>query len=271
MNDGMQSSIVPGDQKTGVGATGAHLAASGVTNGAATGVASGATDGVASRAATGVASGATNAALQTSSIALPAGKSASALVGAASPGSSAYKIGPLDVLDISVFNVPELSKSVQVADSGTVNLPLVGDVPATGRTAQDVERDLTKQLGAKYLQSPQVTVFVKEYNSQRVTIEGAVKKPGVYPIKGKGSLLQYVATAEGPTEMADSDVLVFRDAGGKRTAAKFNLDDIRSGKADDPPIQQGDLIVLNTSGLKTVYQSVMKTLPAFGNFFAVLL
>jgi polysaccharide export outer membrane protein len=94
------------------------------------------------------------------------------------PSSSAYKIGPLDVLDISVFKVAELSKSVQVADGGTINLPLVGEVPAAGKTAQEVETDLTAKLGAKYLQSPQVTVFVKEYNSQRVTVDGAVKKPG---------------------------------------------------------------------------------------------
>ena len=100
-------------------------------------------------------------------------------------------------MDVSVFKVPELSKSVQVADTGTINLPLVGEVPAAGKTAQEVEQDLTKKLGAKYLQNPQVTVFVKEYNSQRVTIEGAVKKPGVYPVRGKTSLLQFIAMAEG--------------------------------------------------------------------------
>ncbi len=80
------------------------------------------------------------------------------------PGARAYKVGPQDVLDISVFKVPELTKSVQVAESGSINLPLVGEIQAAGKTAQDIERDLAKKLGAKYLQSPQVTVFVKEYN-----------------------------------------------------------------------------------------------------------
>ena len=86
------------------------------------------------------------------------------------PTTSGYKIGAMDVLDISVFQVPELTKSVQVADTGTINLPLLGEVEVAGRTAQQVERDLTTKLGAKYLQNPQVTVFVKEYNSHQVTI-----------------------------------------------------------------------------------------------------
>ncbi|MEZ5855394.1 MAG: polysaccharide biosynthesis/export family protein [Hyphomicrobiaceae bacterium] len=72
------------------------------------------------------------------------------------------------------------SKSVQVANSGTINLPLVGDIVAAGRTARDIERDLSAKLGAKYLRNPQVTVFVKEYNSQRITVEGAVNKPDVF-------------------------------------------------------------------------------------------
>ena len=111
--------------------------------------------------------------------------------------TSGYKIGAMDVLDISVFQVPELTKSVQVADTGTINLPLVGEVAVVGKTAQQVERELTTKLGAKYLQNPQVTVFVKEYNSHQVTIQGEIKKPGVFPLKGPTSLLQLVALAGG--------------------------------------------------------------------------
>lgn len=173
------------------------------------------------------------------------------------------------MLEVSVFKVPELSKTVQVADSGTVNLPLVGEIPAAGQTAQDVERNLTKQLGAKYLQNPQVTVFVKEYNSQRVTVEGAVKKPGVYPIRGSSTLLQIIATAEGVTELADNDVAVFREVNGKRLAAKFDLSEIRSGSAPDPQLQQGDTVIISTSALAAVYQNLLKALP-IGTFVALL-
>ncbi len=198
-----------------------------------------------------------------------ASKVADKLTAVATPGSTAYKIGPLDVLDVSVFKVSDLSKTVQVADSGTINLPLVGEIQATGKTAQDLERDLTKQLGAKYLQSPQVTVFVKEYNSQRVTLEGAVKKPGVYPIKGRNSLLQFLATAEGLDANSDSNVLVFRTTNGKRTAAKFDVGEIRSGNVQDPVIQSGDVIVAGSSAVKETVNGLLKLIPAVGMFAAL--
>lgn len=176
---------------------------------------------------------------------------------------SGYLIGPTDILEISVFKVPELSKSVQVADTGTINLPLLGDVQASGKTASEIEKDLTRQLGAKYLKSPQVTVYVKEHNSQRVTIEGAVKKPGVYMIKGTLSLLQLIATAEGvDRDLYSKDVTVFRTVGGNRTSEVFDIDAIREGKAFDPPLQQGDLVVVETSATKSALQNTLKILPA---------
>lgn len=186
------------------------------------------------------------------------------------PGSTAYKIGPLDVLEISVFKVPDLSRSVQVADTGTINLPLLGEVPAGGKTSRELEQYLAKQLGAKYLQSPQVTVYVKEYNSRRVTIEGSVRKPGVFPISQRTTLLQFVAMAGGPTEAADTaDVLVFRGTSTKRSAARFDLDDIRNGGSEDPVIEQGDVIVVNQSMAKTAFGYVMQVLPV-GRLFVPL-
>jgi polysaccharide biosynthesis/export protein len=184
-------------------------------------------------------------------------------------GSSAYKVGALDVLDISVFKAPELSKSVQVADSGTVNLPLIEDIQAAGRTAQEIERDVAAKLGAKYLQKPQVTVFVKEYNSQRVTIEGAVKKPGVFPVRGGNTLLQYLAMAEGLDPNSDSTVLVFRTTDGKRSAAKFDINEVRSGATPDPALVSGDVVVAPSSAMKEAFNNFIKVLP-LASVFALL-
>lgn len=186
---------------------------------------------------------------------------------ASATAGSAYKIGPLDVLEVSVFKVPELSRSVQVAEAGTVNLPLVGEVPAAGRTAQEVERDLTRQLGAKYLQKPQVTVYIKEYNSQRVTVEGAVKKPGVFPFQGRGTLLQSIAMAEGlDTTRASTEVVVFRVADGRRQAAKFDIEAIRAGHVVDPALHAGDVVVVHDSSAKIAFNNILRILPAGGAF-----
>jgi len=187
---------------------------------------------------------------------------ADSLMSGSTPGNSAYKIGPLDVLEVAVFKVKDLESKVQVSEAGTINLPLVGEIPAAGRTAQQIERDLEARLGAKYLRSPQVTVYVKEYNSQRLTVEGAVKKPGVYPLKGKTTLLQCIAMAEGQaTETASSTVIVFRQTGGERSVARFDVDDIRGGKAEDPIMRQGDVIVVDTSTAKVAFNNIVKVLP----------
>lgn len=191
------------------------------------------------------------------------------LTSAATPGSTAYRIGALDVLDVSVFKVPDLSKSVQVSDIGTVNLPLVGEIQAAGRTAREVEQELTALLGKKYLQNPQVTVFVKEYNSQHVTLEGAVSKPGVYPIKGGMSLLQALATASGASATSDETALVFRSIEGKRTAARFDLAQVRSGAAEDPALQAGDVVVVNSSAIKEAFGNIVKALPIASVFAAL--
>jgi polysaccharide export outer membrane protein len=185
---------------------------------------------------------------------------------AATPGNTAYKIGPQDVLEISVFKVPELSRTVQVSEIGTINLPLVGEVPAAGKTAREVELSLSAKLGVKYLQSPQVTVAVKEYNSQRVTIEGAIKKPGVFSIRSKTSLLQLTAMAGGLEDTADhSGLVIIRQANGKRSARKFDIDEIRSGRAQDPAIEQGDIVVVSHSAMKAAWQTFVKGLGVAGS------
>jgi polysaccharide export outer membrane protein len=190
------------------------------------------------------------------------------LAAVATPGNHAYRIGPLDVLDISVFQAPDLSKTVEVADNGTVDLPLIGETPAAGKTAQELQRDLNSKLGAKYLQNPQVTVIIKEFNSSRVTVSGAVKSPGVFPYKGE-TLMQYVSMAGGLAQDSNNVILVLRQDNGKRSAAKFNLADIQTGRANDPTMQSGDVIVADTSVVKQGLNNILKVLPLAG--FAALL
>jgi polysaccharide export outer membrane protein len=115
-----------------------------------------------------------------------------------------------------------------------------------------------------------VSVAIREYNSQRVTVEGAVKSPGVHALKSKTSLLQIVAMSGGlDNASSDSTVVVFRYTGGKRYAARFNLDAIKKGEAQDPPILPGDVVVANSSALKATWGDFLKALPVAS--FALLL
>lgn len=171
------------------------------------------------------------------------------------------------MLEVVVFKAPELTRSVQVADGGTINLPLVGEIVAAGKTSAQVERELASRLGATYMRNPQVNVYVKEFNSQRVTVEGAVKTPGVYPLRGKTSLMQALATAQGTDrDVASSNVMVFRTVDDQRVAAEFDVDAIRSGQAQDPLLRNGDVVVVPTSGSKVVFQNFIKITPLLAAF-----
>ncbi len=182
-------------------------------------------------------------------------------------GSSDYRINPFDVIEISVFQVPELSRSVQVNTVGQFSLPLVGAIDASGKTPGELEREITQRLGERYLQSPDVNVFVKEYQSQRVTIDGAVNSPGVYQLTGNSGLIQVIALARGLDRVADpGGVLVFRTIDGKRHAAAFDIRPIRRGEQPDPRIMGGDVIVVDTSASRTAWRGLRESLGVMGFF-----
>ena len=198
--------------------------------------------------------------------ALPAPDSTSA--DGAYSGASDYRIGAQDLLNISVFGVEELNKDVRVNSNGQVSLPLVGTVMAGGRTIPELESDLAKKYAAGYLQNPQVTVFVKEFTSQRITLEGAVAKPGIYPLTGRTTLLQAIALGGGVDDRtADlGGIVLMRQVGGKRQAAVFDLRQVRRGVAEDPQVYGDDIIVVEQSGSKTALRRFIEAVPAFGIF-----
>ena len=122
-----------------------------------------------------------------------------------------YSIGPEDVLEITVFEVPELSKEVRVEGDGTISLPLLGYLKADGKTAGALQEEIRQLLAEKYLHDPQVSVFIKEYRSQKVFVVGAVKEPGSYPITKKfNTLIDFISQAGGLTEDAGFTLLLIR-------------------------------------------------------------
>jgi len=183
-------------------------------------------------------------------------------------GATDYRIGAQDLLAISVFGVEELNKEVRVNSNGQVSLPLIGAVMAGGKTIPELETELGKKYAGGYLQNPQVTVFVKEFTSQRITLEGAFKKPGIYPITGRTSLLQAVAMGGGvDDQIADlGGIVVMRNVGGKRMAAVYDLRQVRRGVIEDPQLYGDDIVVVEQSGSKTVLRRFVETMPVLGVF-----
>ena len=180
---------------------------------------------------------------------------------------NAYRAGPGDTLTIAVMRVPDLSGDATIDATGDITLPLIGKVTAIGKTTDQLAGDISGKLSAKYLQNPEVRVALKSSSSQRVTVDGSVGAPGIYPIAGTTTLLQAIALAKGTTTDANSrKVAVFRTINGQRQAAAFDLTDIRRGKASDPEIFGNDIIVVDGSASKAALKNVLQTLPLVSIF-----
>ncbi len=121
-----------------------------------------------------------------------------------------YRIGPEDLLEISVFEDEKLNKTVRVSSQGQITLPLIGTLRVKGLTAGDLERELRELLAEKYLQNPNVNVFIKEYRNQRIAVMGAVEKPGVFDITGQRTILDMLGMAGGLKEDAGQTLFLIR-------------------------------------------------------------
>ena len=179
-----------------------------------------------------------------------------------------YRIGAQDLIEISVFQVQELTRSVRVNAQGMITLPLLGQVRVGGLTANELETLLAAKLSENLLQDPQVNVFVKEFVSQRVVVDGSVVKIGAYPLSGKTTLLQVVAMAGGLDPLADpTTVHIFRDKpNGQREVLTYDLLAIRGGEVADPLIKGNDTVTVEKSATRAFFKGVTETLRGFISF-----
>ncbi len=132
----------------------------------------------------------------------------------------AYQIGAEDLLEITVFEAPELNRTVRVSANGEIYLPLLEGVQAAGLTPRELELVLQELLRRTYMKDPHVGVYVKEMVSHPVSVFGAVEKPGVYQIRGTKTLLEVLSMAEGLAENAGDTVIVMRGAGLRPSPTK---------------------------------------------------
>lgn len=181
---------------------------------------------------------------------------------------SSYKIAPMDTLTIRVFGMPDLTGDYQVDLLGNIPMPLIGDVAAANLTPAQLDSLLTRKYGEKYLENPDVSVGVKSAAGHIVTVDGAVRRAGSFPVMGPMTLMKAVALAGG----ADQDtanmrrVAIFRMINGQRQAAAFDLLSIQHGEMDDPPVYSGDIVIVDGSNIKATQKKIFQTFPLLGIF-----
>lgn len=181
-----------------------------------------------------------------------------------------YKITPNDLLEVEVFGVTELKRTVRVNSTGHVSLPLIGMVQVAGLTPADAEALIAVQYGSKYLQDPQISIFIKEFTTQRITLDGALVKPGIYPLTGQITLLRALALAGGGSQLADMEqVMLFRiTPQGQSLLEKHDVLKIRLGEAPDPLLQGDDVVVVNRDSQRallrdSLFRDILDTLNPF--------
>jgi polysaccharide export outer membrane protein len=171
-------------------------------------------------------------------------------------------IGPLDTIGVDVFNVPELSREVQVDPGGSITLPLVGTVDARGKTSVELARAIEAALRGRFVRDPQVTVNVKSSVSQVVSVDGQVAEPGLYPVTNQMTLGRAIASAKGLSEFAKlDDVVILRTVNGQRMAGLYNMTAIRRGLYADPPVYPNDMIVVGDSPARRLFKDFVSVTP----------
>ncbi|HEY6663291.1 MAG TPA: polysaccharide biosynthesis/export family protein [Sphingomicrobium sp.] len=184
---------------------------------------------------------------------------------------SNYQIGPLDVIRVEVFGAPELTREAEVDAAGNFSVPLAGAVQAAGKTPAQLSAAIATNLQGRYLKNPQVSVNIVKARAKTFTVDGAVKQPGNYPIIGKMTLQQAIATAQGADQVANlNNVVVFRTVNSQKTAALFSIKDIRAGRLEDPQIYGNDIVIVGESAARRFFRDFGNMFPILGTFVPVL-
>lgn len=171
-------------------------------------------------------------------------------------------IGPLDTIQVDVFNVPDLSREMQVDASGRIAMPLAGTIDARGKTSGELSTAIETALRGRYIRNPEVTVNIKSSVSQVVTIDGQVVEPGLYPVTNQMTLMRALASAKGLSEFArQDDVVILRTVNGRKMAGLYNVAAIRRGNYDDPAIYANDIIVVGDSPQRRLFRDFVSVSP----------
>jgi len=186
-----------------------------------------------------------------------------ALVFSASGLAQDYVLGEGDLLKITVYENDDLTTQARVSGDGKISFPLVGDVSVGGLSVHETEQKLTKLLSDGFIMDPQVTVFVAEYRSKKVTILGEVNKPGLYQLSGNVTLIEIISQAGGLTATASDTATIQHKASGAADGGAYisvNLKNLmeKGDLSDNKNVQDGDSIFITKSGFVYVTGEVQK-------------
>jgi len=173
-------------------------------------------------------------------------------------------IGPLDTIYIDIFNVPELSREMQVDASGRISMPLIGTIDARNKTADELARTIEDALQGRYVRNPQVTINIKSSVSQVVTVDGEVKDPGLYPVTNQMTLMRVIASAKGLSEFAKLEqVVILRTVDNQRMAGLYDIGAIRAGAYADPAVYANDIVIVGDSPQRRLFRDIISSSPLF--------
>ncbi len=167
-----------------------------------------------------------------------------------------YPIGPKDLLEVRVLEVPDLNVERRVSDAGTIDLPLIGEFTVSGLTAEQAREHLETLLTSKYVHHATVSLNIREYASKPVSILGAVKIPGSLRVSGQWTLIQAISAAGGLSESAGSKIFVLRQGGGgKGETIEIGKDELFRGASDrwNIPLFPGDVVNVPERTALTIY------------------
>lgn len=170
-----------------------------------------------------------------------------------------YAVGSQDVLKISVYEHPELNAEVRVSQDGKISFPLIGELAIKGKTSRKIEELIAKKLAAGYVPNPQVSVFIEQFNAQKVTVIGEVNKPGQYEITGPATVVDSLAMALGLTQNAGRSIILLRKGPlGRYERTTIDADRLFEGKEDskDVRVKDKDVIYVPKVGFFYIYGEV---------------
>lgn len=183
-----------------------------------------------------------------------------------------HRLGPLDLVSINVYRAPEVTGDYRVDQLGNLTIPLLGQLPVMGLTTAELTNEVRRRLSASLYVNPDVSVALKETPGQTITVDGSVTNPGVYPVGQRTTLMQAIAMARGANSSANlRRVVVFRQIGGQRQAAGFDLQAIRMSRMEDPVLYPSDIVIVDGNDTRQTWRDVLSAIPILALFRPLIL